>query len=218
MDAAVLGELGVEGGCEDAAGPNEHRIVVTAGKDLDARPEARDSRRADEDHLHGAAGKNSGGVEDDGVVLAAVGVALDCDVEHAEAALGRVCHFFGQENAASAGAEDGFQADEVIEGVVEAGALEMLEEGGGLAAGQDEAVKRGELLRLADKMCGGAELGQALRVNVKSALQGEDADLYTVLGGVIAHQLRVAAWFWVPKVPLPIVVRYAYRSRQEKNP
>lgn len=40
-------------------------------------------------------------------------------------------------------------------------------------------------------MRGGAEFGEALRVDVEGALQGEDSDL----GGVFVHLLRVAAYF-----------------------
>jgi hypothetical protein len=46
--------------------------------------------------------------------------------------------------------------DEGVEGVVEAGALEVLEEGGRLAAGDDEGVEGGELFGLADEEGGRA--------------------------------------------------------------
>ncbi len=141
VDAAIVGEFGMKGGGKDAAGADEDGIVVAAREDFDVGAEARDTRRADEDHLHGAAGERGGRVEDDGVVLAPVGVALDGDVEHAEAALRWVGDFPGEEDAAGAGAEDGLGADEVVEDGVEAGALEVFEEGGGLAAGDDEGVE-----------------------------------------------------------------------------
>ena len=53
---------------------------------------------------------------------------------------GWVGYVLGEEDAAGAGAEGGFGLDEGVEGVVEAGSLEVLEEGGGLTAGDDEAV------------------------------------------------------------------------------
>ena len=132
----------MKGGGQHAAGADEDGIVIAAGKDLDARAEAADARRADEDHLHGAAGEGGFGVEDDGVILAAVGVALDVDVEYAEAALRRV----GRRPCArrmqpAQVPKTGFVRTKVSRTVVEAGALEVLEEGGGLAAGEDEGVE-----------------------------------------------------------------------------
>ena len=84
--------------------------------------------------------------------------------------------FFGEEDAAGAGAEDGLGVDEGVEGVVEAGALEVLEEGGGLAAGDDEGVECVELAGLADEGGDGAEGCETAGVDVECALQSEDAD------------------------------------------
>ena len=66
----------------------------------------------------------------------------------------RVAHFFGEEDAAGAGAEGGLGVDESVEGIIEAGALEVLEEGGGLATGDDEAVEVGEVFGSADEAGG----------------------------------------------------------------
>jgi len=88
----------------------------------------------------------------------------------------RVAHFFGEEDAAGAGAEDGFAVDEGVEGVVEAGALEVFEEGGGLAARDDEGVEGVELARLADERGDSAEVCETAGVDVECALQSEDAD------------------------------------------
>ena len=54
-------------------------------------------------------------LEDDGVVLAAIGVALDVDVEHAEAALRRVGDVFREKDAAGAGSEYRLSTDELVE-------------------------------------------------------------------------------------------------------
>jgi D-xylose 1-dehydrogenase len=88
----------------------------------------------------------------------------------------RVAHFFGEEDAAGAGAEDGLGVNEGVEGVVEAGAFEVLEEGGGLAAGDDEGVEGVELAGLADERGDGSEGGETVGVDVECALQSEDAD------------------------------------------
>ena len=184
----VVGELGMEGRGQQVAGADEHGVIVATGKDLDARAKTADARRADENHLYGAAGERSFGVEDDGVVLAAIGVALDVDVEDPEAALGRVGDVLREEDAAGAGAEDGLGMDKGVQRIVKAGALEMLEKSAGLTAGEDEGIQDCELLGFADEVRGSAELGEALRVDVEGALQGEYADV----GSVFAHSLRVA--------------------------
>jgi hypothetical protein len=215
VDAAVFRELGVEGRGENAAGANEDGIVVAAGEDLDAGTEARDARRADEDHLHGPAEERGFGLEDDGVVLAAVGVALDVDVEHAEAGLRRMVNLFGQKDAAGAGAEDGLRADENFEDVVEACAFEVLEEGGGFAARDDERVESGEFFRLADEVRGGAELGEALGVHVEGALQSQHADSGRVMTHCFLSVSSVDAGR--TKVLLPSVNGDAYGFARERN-
>ena len=52
----------------------------------------------------------------------------------------------------------------------------MFQEGSGFAAGDDEGVEFEEVLGLADESGKGAEFGEALGVDVKGALEGEDAD------------------------------------------
>jgi hypothetical protein len=116
VDAGVGGEFGVEGGGEQAALADEGRGTVAGGEGFNAGADARDARGADEDHLERAAGEGGVGGEDGGVVLAAVGVALDGDVEDGEGFLCGVGDFFGEEDAAGAGAEDGLGVDEGVEG------------------------------------------------------------------------------------------------------
>ena len=87
--------------------------------------------------------------------------------------------FFGEQNAAGAGAEGGLGADEVLQGGEEAVALEKLEEGGGFAAGDDEAVDVGEFFGLADEDRLGSGFAQGCGVGFVVALDGEDADLWS---------------------------------------
>ena len=75
-------------------------------------PVRADARGADEDHLQRAAGEGGLRGEDGGVDLAAVGVALDGDVECAERALRRVFDC-GEQDGSGAGAEGGRGADVV---------------------------------------------------------------------------------------------------------
>jgi hypothetical protein len=81
-----------------------------------------------------------------------------------------IADFLGEKDAAGAGAEDGLGVDEGVEGVVEAGALEVLEEGGGLAAGDHEGVEGVELAGAADEGGNGTEGGEAAGVDVECAL------------------------------------------------
>jgi hypothetical protein len=189
VNPAVVRELRVEGRCQHASRADEDRVVVAACKNLDTGANTADAWRADEDHLHWASGDRCVGVKDDGVVLAAVGIALDIDVENAEAALWRVGHVLREEDAAGAGTEDRLGTDEFIEDRVKAGAFEVFEEGGGFATGEHQGVDRGELIGLANEVRGGAEFGETLGVDVEGALEGQDSDPW----GVIAHSLRVAA-------------------------
>ena len=122
------------------------------------------------------------GGEDGGVDLAAVGVALDGDVEGGEGFLRGVLDVLGEEDGAGAGAEGGGGLDEGLEGVEEAVALEEFEEGGGFAAGDDEAVEIGEFGWSADELCGDAEGSERFGVGFECALQGEDADGEWVYG------------------------------------
>ncbi len=139
VDAGVAGELRVEGGGEEVALADEDGVAVAAGEGFDLRADGGDARGADEDHFERAAGQRGGLVEDAGVVLAAVGVALDGDVHGGERGLRRVGDVAREQDGAGAGAERGGVADERAEDVEEAVALEVAEEGGGFAAGDDEA-------------------------------------------------------------------------------
>ena len=124
----------------------------------------------------GPPSSSGGGGEDGGVDLASVGVALDGDVEHGEGFLRGAFYVFCQEDRAGAGAEGGGGFDEGLESVEEASALEEFEEGGGLAAGDDEAVEIVEFGWGADELRGDAEGCKGFGVGFECALQGKDAD------------------------------------------
>lgn len=83
---------------------------------------------------------------------------------------------FGEENGSGAGAESGGVLNEGDEGVEEVVALEEFEHGGGLAAGDDEAVDSFQLRGGADEFGGDAEGGDGAGVGLVGSLKGEDAD------------------------------------------
>src|SRR5277367_2509693 len=131
----------MEGGGEEVAFADEDRESVAGGEGFDIGAGAGDARGADEDHLERAAFEFCRRGEDGGVDLAAVGVALDGDIEGGEGGLRGVFYVFGEEDRAGAGAEGWCGFNEGFERIEEAVTLEALQKGGGFAAGDDEAVE-----------------------------------------------------------------------------
>ena len=164
----------MEGGGEDVAFANEDREVVAGGEGFDFGAGAGDARGSDEDHFEWTAGEFCRLGKDGGVDLAAVGVALDGDVEGGERFLRRVLYVFCEEDCTGAGAKGWGGGDEGFESGEEAVALEEFEEGGGFAAGDDEAIEVFEFGRCADEFGRDAERGEGFRVGLKCTLQGKD--------------------------------------------
>ncbi len=162
VDAGVVAEFGVEGGSEDVALTDEDRVRFTGGQGFYGCAGAGDAGGADEDHLEGAAREFGVGVEDGGIDLAAVRVALDGDVEGGEGFLGGVLDVRGEENGSGAGSKGWGGLDEGLEGIEEVVALEEFEHGGGFAAGHDEAVNAFEVGGEADELGGCASVRSVL--------------------------------------------------------
>jgi len=185
MDAAVGGELGVEGGSHEVALAHQGGESFALGEDLDGGAGAGDAGGANEDHFKRAAGQGSFGGENGGVDLAAVGVAFNDGVEQAEGTLGRMEDFAGEQDGSGAGAEDGLGLAELLQGVEEVAALEEFEHGSGFATGEDEGVEGLLVAGVAveakvfggfDERRDGAAVGEGLGVGGVVALEGEDAD------------------------------------------
>ena len=81
MDACVVGKLGMKRCRHDDSLPHQHRISVAFAEDFDAFTDLLDVQSANEDHLQRIVAEFGFSFEDGGVDLAAVGVALDGDVE-----------------------------------------------------------------------------------------------------------------------------------------
>jgi hypothetical protein len=200
MDSAVIGQFRVEGGGEDVALADKGGVGCLAsksfagGEDLDAGTQAGDPRGADEDHFERAAGQSGFGVKDRGVVLAAIGVALNSDVQSPEGRLCGVFDVFGEEDAAGAGAEGGLGVDELVKYFVEAGTLKVFEKGCGLPAGEDEGVEEAKFFGFADEHCIGAELCEAASVDFEGALEGENTDGGNGAGHGQGFSLRWIRW------------------------
>lgn len=154
----------------------EDRVVGAGSECFDGRSGLRDAWSADEYHLERAPGKCGFAVEDGGVDLTTVGVALYGDVERAEGFLGRVCHISGEQDDACAGPERGRFVDEILEDFEEAALLEELKHRCGFTAGHDEAVEAFEVGGQANELRRSAKFGDYLRVGVIGALQGKNPD------------------------------------------
>src|SRR4051794_11144084 len=171
VDAAVVGELGVEGDREQRALAGGDRVAVDGGEHLDRRPVLRDPRRADE---HGADGRalDPGELEVglEGVQLAAERVALGDDVHEPEM-------LAVEHDQPGARAEDRPALGvEVAQRVGQPLARDAERHRRRLAARHDETVEAVEVGRGADLADVGAELAQGLRVRGEAALQREHAD------------------------------------------
>src|SRR5262249_36833460 len=141
-------------------------------EDLDAGADLCDGGRADEDEAARAGVVH--GLE--AVELGAVGVAVDGDVEPAEAVLLRR-HRARHEDEAGAGAEDRPAGrGERLERRLEAAAGDEAELRRALAAGEDEPVEIVEVGGGADEARGQPGGLERLGVRVEAALEGEDTD------------------------------------------
>src|ERR1700761_2534628 len=154
MNAAVGRELRVEGGREQMALAHEDREAVALGKYRDIFADLLDARRANVDGFEWAGvecrAELCGRLFDGAVDLAAVGVALDRGIQHAETRLRRMQNFRREQNATSTGTEGGRGGDKGAQRFEKAVALQELKEGGGLAAGDDQAVETRELIGLSN--------------------------------------------------------------------
>ena len=115
---------------------------------------------------------------DGAVDLAAVCVALDGGVQDAEAGLRRMKHFGCEKNATGTGTKGRCGGGEGAQGLEEAVAFEELEEGGGFAARDDEAVESFELLRFANKHRLRTDVLKSAGVCVVIALDGKHANAW----------------------------------------
>lgn len=96
----------------------------------------------------------------------------------------------GEQDGSGAGAEGRGLADEDGEGIEEAVALQVTEEGGGFASGNDQTLQTGKLFGAADEDRFSTELDERLSVFRVGALQSENTDFKTrdhLLYGTRAH-------------------------------
>src|SRR5437764_13879279 len=84
---------------------------------------------------------------DRAVDLPSVGIAANPDVERAQPGLWRILDLAGEQNCPRAGAENRFQANELLE-LLETGGTEKFEKRAGLATGNDKAIDLIQLLWL----------------------------------------------------------------------
>lgn len=186
VEAGVVGELGVEGGAEDAALLDGDAVAFVGGDGGDGGAVGGDDGGAYEDGVDGLG--ESGDVDGvfEAVDLGAECVAADGDVEEGEGVLefagdgGGVFDGLAEEDHAHASAPEGEVAGEgaLADGVAEAVAFEEEADGGGFSAGEDEVGDAFELFGGADFADGGdAEGLERVDVAFEIALDGEHTDL-----------------------------------------
>lgn len=180
MNAAVRGELGVKRGCHSVSLLDENREAVSFGENLDFGADGGDAGSANEDalkrRLFGRGRNRNIERQNGGVALIAVGIALDCDVQDAEAALRGMGDLPGEEDGSGTGAEYGLAPGKVRECVEKVVAVKEPEHRGGFAAGQNQPVQFGKPLGCFHQRRRGAGFFECGCVAFVVALQGEDAD------------------------------------------
>jgi hypothetical protein len=173
----------MERGREHPPLAEEDGVAPQRAHDFHLRARREEARRPDERPAQGAVRRRGvdGGLER--VHLPAIGIALHVGVEQPQARLRRH-HRPREQDGARAGAEKRAAASVKLSDRLRPGsAVHELQQGGALAAGQNEPAEAGERLRPADLAHAGAERAQHGRVGREVALQREDADLR-------AHQPR----------------------------
>lgn len=175
VDAGVVAQLGVEGGGKEVAFADEDGVGVASGEGFDFLSSAGDTGGADEDHLERAAGELGIDLEDGGVDLTAVGVALNRHIEGSEGLLHWVGDVLCEEDDSGAGSEGRGGLDEGLQGLEETALLEELEHCGGLSAGHDETVDSFKVVRETDEPGVGAEAAESEGMGLVGSLEGEDA-------------------------------------------
>ncbi len=113
-------------------------------------------------------------------ILAAVGVALDGDVEGVEARLVGVGDVLRQHDGSGTGAEGGLAVDEVAE-ALEQFFGQQFQKRGGFATGNDEAVDVVEVFGFADKGYGRAKFLEAATMRIEITLQSQYTDIHEQL-------------------------------------
>src|SRR5271165_5321662 len=163
--------------------PDGDRVEAFGGEHFDAVPDVDNFGGADEDHFErglaqycvmriaGAMARQELAFADGAVDLASVGVAADADVEGAEAGLGGVLDFGGEQDCAGACTEGRLGVDEIFE-LCKTFFAEEFEERAGLASWDDQAVDMVKLFGLFDEHNFSAQLFEPTAVGVEIALQG----------------------------------------------
>src|SRR3954451_108831 len=176
VHARVTRQLRMERGDKDTSVAREDAVAFVLGQHLDAGPDLLDPGRADEDAADGRVLSGHVQICLEAPHLATERVAAYGDVGEAEERLAglRVDRVAGDEDHPCARPED--RRLERTQRLVEAVQLHEAADGGRLPARDDEPVETGELLRLADLDCVGAERAQRGDVLAEVPLEGEDAD------------------------------------------
>src|SRR5215211_2547586 len=171
MEAAVVGELGMEGDGEDAAVADRDRVTLYRGQDLDSLPVLLDPRCPDE---HGAQRLFSEAL-DAQVLLEALQLAAE-RVAATDVVRDREVVPVADDHPGAAPQDGATGLVERRDRLVEALALHTHGDRRGLTAGNHQAVKANETVGRADLGCVRTKRLEHEAMGLEVALEGEDAD------------------------------------------
>src|SRR4029453_16682937 len=199
MNHRAVGELRVERRDQDAPFPGHDRLPAVLGQNLDARAPPPDPGRPDEDHLEGGRASvelhHPGGLER--LALPAVGVALDGDVDEPQRELSGAFDLARQDDKPRTRAEDRPAAPpKLLERGREVPRVHELEQGRGLAPGDDEPVDLVQLGGLAHLDRLDAALLERAGVQREVALERKHSDAHARF----VHRLRLVYGFGSPAI------------------
>src|SRR5439155_14873486 len=169
----------MKGGHEYGALPGHDALILMPGQGRDGGPEPADPRGPDEDHLERRAAVPQLGRARalEGLLLAAVGVALDGDIDESQRELRGTLDLARQQDQAGAGAEDRLaRRVELLQRWHELPRVEQLEQGGALPAGHDEPLDLVELRGPAHLERRDADAVERRSMQREVPLQGQDPD------------------------------------------
>jgi len=180
MDGLVLGQLGMEGGCEQTPLLDQHRQAAGAAEYPNALAHAADDGGANEHHFHRPVRQfRAFAPAHRAIDLAAVSVALHGDVHQPQPVLRRVHDVLRQQNGSGAGSEDRLaRSGEVPDGSVHAFVGENVEHGRALTAGQDEPRNLLEIAHVLNQLPGCSDSVEHLGMELKVALDCQDTDTF----------------------------------------
>src|SRR5215472_5402146 len=139
----------MEGCSHDLALSHQNRITVFCSENFDIFSGSSDPGSTNKDHLQRFPAEFCPGFTDGTVDLAAIGIASYANVKRSQRLLWWIFDFLGQQDCPCTGAKGWLSADKVSQFFQKSTLGEEVQEGAGLATGNDDGFDGIELLGLA---------------------------------------------------------------------